>query len=342
MVAVSGEAVFDRIEQMQKLISELEPILQSVVLNDSTIIDGLAQLLGTLQEIHRRTETQISGLSTDVGNLAAILARQTSGSAPITPTAGSEILDRKDPEISLLAHLLPFLPNPLAIDVGANVGKLARALVDVGYEVFAFEPFPDSFAALKREAEQAASRLHPFPYAIGAQDGSAELLMATDRSTEGKWDTSLFHSTVSHPMLEDLVFGARLTVPLRSLGSLARGGEIPAGAAVLKIDTEGADLEVIRGSSDSAFSVVVTEFWDREHPFGRAGHGDILTAARELGTRGYPWHIVLYRVDRTGEVGFRCNSRSVASEAWGNLVCFRDFELFRRAVAWCERAFASG
>jgi FkbM family methyltransferase len=341
MTAVSGEAVFERIERMHQLISEVEPILQSLVMNDSTIIDGLAQMLGTLQHMHNRTEEHIAGLSKDVGELTAALARL--GESSSVQPAQAQELDRKDPEIGLLAHLLPFLPNPVALDVGANVGSLARSLVEAGYEVFAFEPFAPSFAALGREVEQAASGLHPFPYAIGAEDGPAELLVAADTSGGGgKWDTSLFHSTVQHPMLEDLTFSSAVPVQMRSLASLARSGAIPAEAAVLKIDTEGADLEVIKGAGKMPFAVVVTEFWDRGHPFGRAGHGDIAAIARELRTRGYRWHIVLYRVDERGELGFYCNARNSVAKSWGNCVHFRDFDLFRRAVGWCDRVFSAG
>lgn len=341
MVAVSGEAVFERIEQTHKLIAELEPILQSLVMNDSSIIDGLAQMLGTQQHMQNRTEEQIAGLCQDIGQLTAAIARLQS--APHAQPAGAPAdFDRKDPEISLLRHLLPYMPNPVALDVGANVGSVARSLVEAGYEVFAFEPFPSSFAALQGEAGQQASRLHPFACAIGADDGTAELLVAADTSGADKWDTSLFHSTVRHPMLSDLSFSSTVSVPVRSLASLTRAGQIPAEAAVLKIDTEGADLEVIKGIGPATFAVVVTEFWDREHPFGRAGHGDITAIARELRARGYLWHIALYRVDESGELGFYCNARGSVPKSWGNCVHFRDFELFRRAVAWCDRVFAAG
>lgn len=340
MVAVSGEAVFERIEQTHKLIAELEPILQSLVMNDSSIIDGLAQMLATLQHMQNRTEEQIAGLCQDLGDVTAALTRL--GTAPRPPSASAADVDRKDPEISLLAHLLPFMPNPVALDVGANVGAVARSLVEAGYEVFAFEPFPSSFAALEREAEQLSSRLHPFPCAIGAEDGTADLFLATDASGAAKWDTSLFHSTVRHPMLRDLDFSSSVPVPVRSLASLTRAGQIPAEAAVLKIDTEGADLEVIKGVAQASFAVVVSEFWDREHPFGRAGHGDIAATTRELRARGYLWQLALYRIDESNELGFTCNARTSVPKSWGNCVHFREFELFKRAVAWCDRVLATG
>jgi hypothetical protein len=51
------------IKDIRSLLGELEPILQSVVLNDSTIIDALAQLLGALQHMNARSETRDAQIS---------------------------------------------------------------------------------------------------------------------------------------------------------------------------------------------------------------------------------------------------------------------------------------
>jgi FkbM family methyltransferase len=230
----------------------------------------------------------------------------------------------------------------MILDVGANVGLVASSLVSAGYEVFAFEPFPSSFKALAEEAKNAAGRLHPFPYAIGAADKDVELLVACDRSGKTKWDTSLYHSTVGHPMLDDLVFGERVTVLQRTISSLAQEGSIPNNAAALKVDTEGADLDVLAGAEEMRFSMVIMEFWDRAHPFGRGGHGDLATIVSAMRDRGYPWHIQIFRVDESSRLGYYCNMRSTAPKAWGNVIHFSDFALFARAAAWCDRCFPDG
>ena len=337
MDAVSLEAVCDRIQQTHQLVAELEPILQSLLLNDSAIIDGLSEVMGTQQHLHNRAEAKMESFTADLHDLAtALRALNQSG---LTPQDAPLPLDRNDPELSLLAHLLPLLPNPIVLDVGANVGLVASSLVDAGYEVFAYEPFDASFAALELAAREAGGRLHAFPLAIGAADGTAEMLVAVDDSGTAKWDTSLFHSTVRHPMLEDLSFGEALRVPMRSLASLIQEGAVPADAAVLKIDTEGADLDVVRGAGELRFPVVLMEFWDERHPFGRAGHGDLTVLVGEMRRRGYPWHLVIYRVDMTGELGCVYNVRNPAPTSWGNAVFFRDFPLFRAAAAWSRRSF---
>jgi FkbM family methyltransferase len=337
MDTISSETLLDRLRQTHDLVAELEPILQSLMMNDTAIIDGLAQLLGTQQHLHNRASERIDSLAADLRELATAVTALHQP-APKQPDSSSPF-DRNDPELSLLAHLLPLLPNPIVLDVGANVGHVAASLVDAGFEVFAYEPFEPSFASLQQVAREAAGRLHASPLAIGAADGTAEMLVAVDDSGQAKWDTSLFHSTVRHPMLEDLSFGEALTVPMRSLASLIGEGAIPANAAVLKIDTEGADLEVIRGAGEARFSVVLMEFWERQHPFGRAGHGDLTTLVGEMRQRGYPWHLVIYRVDMTGELGCVCNVRNPPATSWGNAVFFRDFALFGAAAAWSRNSF---
>jgi hypothetical protein len=139
MSAVSGEAVFDRIQQTNQLIAELEPILQSLMLNDSTMIDGLAQMLGTMQHMQHHLEALVGNLAADVRELSGRLHERS-----ITPAMRDKAaipgFDLDEPEIGLLAHLLPLLPNPVALDIGANTGRFAHELVEAGFEVFAFEP----------------------------------------------------------------------------------------------------------------------------------------------------------------------------------------------------------
>lgn len=331
----AADPVLSRIEHLAGLMMELETILQSLVLNDSMMIDALAHLLGTQQAMHTRSEESLADLTAEIRGMGIELAllKQPAQSARPAVSCGPSAM--QEPEIALLAYLQPFMPTPKLIDVGANVGDLASMLVDSGYEVFAFEPFSSSFAALDAKAATHAG-LHAFRCALGAADGTADLHVAADSSADRSWNTSLFHSLVPHPMLSDLRFADAQRVQVRSIGSLMQDGTIPRDASVLKIDTEGNDIEVIRGLGDASFSVLLTEFWDAKHPFGIAGHGDLSTLVGEMRARGYPSHIVFYRVDPTGQSGFYCNGRATIAQSWGNVVFFADHALFGRAVRWCE------
>src|SRR5262249_40396623 len=106
--------------------------------------------------------------------------------------------------------------------------------------------------------------------------------------------------------------------------------------SVVKIDTEGFDLEVIRGMGDHRYSVVMTEFWDAHIPFANEGlRYTVESMAREMRQRGYLWYIVIYRVWGHNETAFFCNHDRAVPESWGNIVFFQDREVFVQAQNWC-------
>jgi septal ring factor EnvC (AmiA/AmiB activator) len=87
-----------RLDRLTDIQQELENILQTLVLNDSTIIDALAQMLGAIQQMNARaieaqvqvTETQAK-LTAEINRLAeAISALQGRTTSP--PTAPSPYL----------------------------------------------------------------------------------------------------------------------------------------------------------------------------------------------------------------------------------------------------------
>ncbi|MGH7916279.1 MAG: FkbM family methyltransferase, partial [Candidatus Binataceae bacterium] len=88
---------------------------------------------------------------------------------------------------------------------------------------------------------------------------------------------------------------------MRSLESLRKAGEIPQVAGLLKIDTEGFGLEVIRGIGEGRFPVV-TEYWDAAHVFGHSGQGRLEELVREMSARGYRWYIVIYHLDESATI----------------------------------------
>jgi FkbM family methyltransferase len=332
----AATAVLERIEHLTSLMMELETILQSVVLNDSMIIDALAQMLATQQTMESRHTRDVGDLIEEVRGMRIDLARA-AGPRQAPARLSTEIA--AEPEVALLAHLQPYLPNRIAIDVGANVGDIAGQLIEAGYEVFAFEPFGGSFATLQARAASLPG-LHAFQLAVSKADDVGTLHVAVDGSDAKKWNASLFHSLVPHPMLDDLRFNQTEAVQIRSLASLAAEGAVPTHVAVLKIDTEGHDQAVIDGLGSVHSEVIVTEFWDNQHPFGTAGHAELATAVTQLRGLGYLSHIVIYRVDTEGQLGFYCNSRATLPHSWGNAVFFRDHALFGKAVAWCDQNLA--
>jgi FkbM family methyltransferase len=328
---------------------ELESILHSLVANDTTILDALAQMLNAMQQMQARSEQSQNKLSADVGELMAevrklsleLIERREGTAGPQKPVVMTEDeFAGQNPELGLLEYLYSYLTNTNAIDVGANVGRVSERLLKCGYSVYAFEPYGPSFRAL-RERLSASQKFHAFDFALGPADGTMNLHIASDLSGVSKWDPSLFHSLIARPMLQDLQFTQTVPVQVRSLESLRRNGEIPEGAGLLKIDTEGFDLEVMRGMGDGHFSVVMSEFWDAAHPFGRFATSRLEDLVREMKCRGYDWYIVIYHLDESSTISYYCNRAQTVPNSWGNAVFFGDHAIFAKALRWCEEVLVA-
>lgn len=320
-------------------IDELDGILESVVANDTAILDALSQMLGALHQMQLKNEQFQQRVAEELSSLILTVQRlesaPQSARQPMLAEAGSS--DAQNPEEGLLEFLFPFLAAPVAIDVGANVGKVSERLLAAGYTVYAFEPYGPSFDRLTGKLG-GDKNFHALQAAIGSADGTMNLHIASDTSPTKKWDPSLFHSLTDHPMLEDCKFSESVPVTVRSLASLIASGEIPKSGGLLKIDTEGFDLEVIKGLGDAVFSVIMTEYWDKAHPFGKAGHGQLDQTVAAMSKRGYPWYIVIYHVDETSTTSFYCNRLRTIPKSWGNAFFFSDYHTFGHAVRWCTEA----
>lgn len=151
---------------------------------------------------------------------------------------------------------------------------------------------------------------------------------------------SLFNSLLAHPMPDQVKFTDNVPVRIRSLASLRHEGMIPARIGLLKIDTEGWDLDVINGMGESDVAVVMAEFWDGDHLFGRMGHGRLGAIVEAMRDRGYGWHIVIYHTDEDKIISFYLNGVDTMPGSWGNALFFRDRQVFVRAAEWCEAVLA--
>jgi FkbM family methyltransferase len=340
---IERDEILRRLDRFTDIQHELESILQTLVLNDSTIIDALAQMLGAIQRMNARAEQTQAGVEKSQNRLAAdvrALTQTLTESRP-APLGERAIIATRDPyltenpEVWLLQYLYAFLDDTTAVDVGAHDGEVSERLLQSGYTVHAFEPFPASFAAL-RDRLGGRARFSSSPLAIGREDGESLLHLARDRT--GARDPSLFHSLVEHPLVAPLEFADSVPVRVRSLESLRRSGEIPGRIGLLKIDAEGLDLDVILGMGPGDIPVVMAEFWDADHAFGRSGHLRLEPTVEAIRARGYAWHVVIYHLDQEGTIGWYVNRVDTVPKSWGNVVFFRDRALFMKAVEWCVSA----
>ena len=125
----------------------------------------------------------------------------------------------------------PLPPGASVIDVGANIGMFALfAAKDAGAaRVLAYEPFPDSFALLHRNAEQNhLDAITPRPLALAGQAGTRELFLAGRHGTN-----SLFGGGDDTLRVECLTLADAL-----ARESIER-------CHFLKLDCEGAEYEIL-------------------------------------------------------------------------------------------------
>jgi FkbM family methyltransferase len=162
-------------------------------------------------------------------------------------------LHRFRPDYGLDAYLSAFLPGrgiKLVLDVGACNGEYGQLLRGLGYRgrIVSFEPLPKHFEQLKRLAAADGNWL-ALPYALGDTPGRAEMSIAQSS------DLSSFLTTRrdARELFPGAVVDTTATVEVRRLDDIFStivSGADPS-SIYLKMDTQGFDLQVIRGASAS-------------------------------------------------------------------------------------------
>ena len=125
-------------------------------------------------------------------------------------------------------------PGDRVWDVGANIGYLAIGAARLGAEVVAVEPDPGCAAAIRANAAlNGLDAIEVVEAAAAGRSGKAELTVVADRL----W--TRLSSVGAHALAE-----RRITVDTLALDDLDRPPP-----AVVKIDVEGGELEVLAGMS---------------------------------------------------------------------------------------------
>jgi len=136
---------------------------------------------------------------------------------------------------------LPIREGDVVLDIGANRGFYSLYAAVRGARVFAFEPAPDAFADLVRnvKSNRCEDRVRAYPWALGAQNGTVELL-CNDRLGGGMNTTNAVFS--AHEALET---HTRVAVPCRTLSDAMNELGVDR-VRICKLDCEGAELEILK------------------------------------------------------------------------------------------------
>jgi FkbM family methyltransferase len=172
----------------------------------------------------------------------------------------------QDAELRLLSDLMGRLDQRRVIDVGAERGDFAEGLLRAGAEeLHAIDPHPDNALELHRRFDT-DERVTVHELAVSDRDGQAELHVSS--SPDGT-TLSYGHTLLQRAGTDEIIWQDTMAVARRSLASLVDSAAIPKRAGILKIDTEGHDLAVVRGMGALETDVVMVEHWtDLPHGLG--------------------------------------------------------------------------
>jgi len=141
---------------------------------------------------------------------------------------------RTEPELDLLRHLVA--PDRNALDIGANKGVYSWHLARLCRQVFAFEPNPVMFDYLQRAVP---ANVHCYPVAIADYCGDAQFKLPV---SEGK-----FHYTRGSLLDVSGATGcASFSCKVATIDSYGFDN-----VGFMKIDIEGAELDAIRGATET-------------------------------------------------------------------------------------------
>ena len=313
----------DSHQQQQAIYQAIERIHQSSHQQQQAIYQTFQKFYQENQEYFQTTQTTLNTLYTDIHNQKFKVI--------------TDPIYFQGVEIELMLYLYSFLPCHQAVDIGANRGDISLKLLEAGYEVYAFEPFPPVFSKLT-ERLAGYPKFHAFPYALGSTNETQDLHLAVDMTDDKIYDDETFYNSLTcHSLSEGLTFTKTIPVTVRTLADLHESGEIPTNIGLVKIDTEGFELEVIKGMKNFCYPVVVGEFWDKHFPFGQAGAMNSLPEmVRVMKKQNYAWHIVIYRIWGNHDVSYYCNSDYSIDNSWGNIFFFQDYTIFAEALKWCN------
>lgn len=148
-----------------------------------------------------------------------------------------------------MAKLCRGIPEPVIFDVGAHKGETSKVLRKAFPRavIHSFEPFPDSYAALKENLKD-DPKIKTFNYGLSNQNNQATFhanagpytnsLLKTDKLAKVVWESDITETV------------QEVTCDFKTLDAHMESHSIPK-LHVLKLDVQGAEHLVLEGARDS-------------------------------------------------------------------------------------------
>jgi FkbM family methyltransferase len=160
------------------------------------------------------------------------------------------------------------------VDIGAGVGDFAIYVANEHptTQIYAYEPFPESFALLKENIRlNAIKGIRAFPIAVGPQSGTMALF------TTGE---AIQHITTEHTTMSKA--NSKLEVPALSLNDVFQINAIRH-CDLLKIDCEGSEFEILFKASRATLKKIQCICLEYHDGFTRFSHVDLATYLQQHG-----------------------------------------------------------
>ncbi|MCS7271809.1 MAG: FkbM family methyltransferase, partial [Gemmataceae bacterium] len=235
-------------------------------------------------------------------------------------------------EIHLLRLIREMVTPTVMIDVGAHHGTTCAPFLEAGWQVYAFEPIEANRAVLQQRWGT-QPRLTIRSEAVSDCCGCKQLHLAV--RPDGQLH-DYFHSLEEVGTNAEYQAGPVIAVTTVSLDALVARGELPQRVGLLKIDTEGHDLAVLRGTQTIDAAVIIVEFWC-EGLYGGRCPSPAEEMVRLLRQRQYYYFLAI--VHEENQVRRQWSTlEGLGRQAWGNLFFFRDRET---AIALQQRLEAN-
>lgn len=161
---------------------------------------------------------------------------------------GVQIKKYPDKDAARRLKIIKNLGVTLIFDVGANTGQFAKEMRHLGYRgrLVSFEPLQAAYQVLAKAAlKDPEWKVNPF--ALGNQDGRIPMNVSGN-----SFSSSILKMLPAHEKsAPGSTYVAKEEIEIRSMDSVFKSFFRPDDTAMLKIDTQGYEKQVLDGAKDS-------------------------------------------------------------------------------------------